>query len=149
MKIELPKRTPEDFRFSCPIDVRFRDIDAMGHVNNAVYATYFENARAGYIEALDLELGEGGELTERFPFIVVDLYCRFLSAVKIDENLNAYIRCDLGRSSFVFQYLLTSAKDERHVAIGETTQVSFSYARNRTTRISQEFREAVERLEDV
>ena len=31
--------------FSLEIDVRFRDIDAMGHVNNAVFFTYFENGR--------------------------------------------------------------------------------------------------------
>lgn len=40
-----------------PITVRFRDLDAMGHVNNAVYATYVEQARATYFrEALDLSL---------------------------------------------------------------------------------------------
>ena len=144
----MPDLRPEDFRFSCPIDVRFRDIDAMGHVNNAVYSTYFENARAGYIKTLDLELGEGAGLTERFPFIVVDLYCRFLSAVKIDESLVAHMRCHLGRSSFVFEYLLTSTKDGRSVAVGKTTQVSFSYTRNRTTRIPKDFRAAVEKFEN-
>ena len=36
------------FRFSVPIEVRFRDLDAIGHVNNAVYLTYLEQARLGY-----------------------------------------------------------------------------------------------------
>ena len=39
------------------IDVRYRDIDAMGHVNNAVYATYLETARAAlFAERLDIAL---------------------------------------------------------------------------------------------
>ncbi len=33
------------------ITVRFRDLDAMGHVNNAVYLTYFEEARVEYLKA--------------------------------------------------------------------------------------------------
>jgi acyl-CoA thioester hydrolase len=37
-----------DFRFNYPIEVRFSDTDAMGHVNNAVYLTYFEQARLAY-----------------------------------------------------------------------------------------------------
>jgi acyl-CoA thioester hydrolase len=35
----------EGFRFVHPIEVRFRDLDALGHVNNAVYLTYLESAR--------------------------------------------------------------------------------------------------------
>ena len=33
------------FRFTLPVEVRFRDLDALGHVNNAVYLTYLESAR--------------------------------------------------------------------------------------------------------
>ncbi|MGE0041041.1 MAG: acyl-CoA thioesterase [Vicinamibacterales bacterium] len=37
-----------DFRYAKPIEVRFRDCDPMGHVNNAVYMTYLEVARFSY-----------------------------------------------------------------------------------------------------
>ncbi len=37
-----------DFHYLTPFDVRFRDLDSLGHVNNAVYLTYFEIARIGY-----------------------------------------------------------------------------------------------------
>ncbi|MFB6254512.1 MAG: acyl-CoA thioesterase, partial [Halobacteriaceae archaeon] len=32
------------------INVRYRDLDPMGHVNNAVIATYIEEARSAYLE---------------------------------------------------------------------------------------------------
>jgi len=38
--------------FETTIDVRYRDIDAMGHVNNAVYASYLEQARINYFQDL-------------------------------------------------------------------------------------------------
>ncbi|TKX52504.1 acyl-CoA thioesterase, partial [Halorubrum sp. SS7] len=43
--------------YTADIDVRFRDIDAMGHVNNAVYATYIEQARTRYFrDVLDVDI---------------------------------------------------------------------------------------------
>ena len=43
---------PGGFRYRRPIEVRFGDTDAMGHVNNAAYLTYCEMARAGYYETV-------------------------------------------------------------------------------------------------
>src|SRR5260221_7112158 len=40
--------TMEGYRFVQPIEVRFRDVDAVGHVNNAVYLTYIESARVAW-----------------------------------------------------------------------------------------------------
>jgi acyl-CoA thioester hydrolase len=50
---------PDEFAFTTTLPVRYRDTDPMGHVNNAVYATYFEQARIDYFEAvLDIPLEE-------------------------------------------------------------------------------------------
>lgn len=38
--------------FTLPIEVRFRDLDVMGHLNNAVYASYLEQARAEYFQSV-------------------------------------------------------------------------------------------------
>ncbi len=40
------------YRFVHTLEVRFRDLDAMGHVNNAVFLTYVESARVGYWQKL-------------------------------------------------------------------------------------------------
>lgn len=40
------------FKQKTPIQIRFKDIDMMGHVNNANYITYFELARLTYFDAL-------------------------------------------------------------------------------------------------
>jgi acyl-CoA thioester hydrolase len=40
------------FKHTTPIQIRFKDIDMMGHVNNANYITYFELARLTYFDAL-------------------------------------------------------------------------------------------------
>lgn len=38
--------------YTTELQIRFRDVDAMGHVNNAVYATYLEQARTHYYRAV-------------------------------------------------------------------------------------------------
>ena len=45
-------RRMRDFNVTVPIEVTFRDVDAMGHVNNAVYLTWFECGRIGYWKAI-------------------------------------------------------------------------------------------------
>ena len=41
----MTPRPIEGYALAVPIEVRFKDLDAMGHVNHAVFFTYFENAR--------------------------------------------------------------------------------------------------------
>jgi len=42
--------TADEFQYKTLIPIRFADIDAFGHVNNAIYLTYFEIARSAYWE---------------------------------------------------------------------------------------------------
>ncbi len=49
---------PEGFRHQYAIQVRWGDMDALGHVNNAVYLTYLEQARVDYTRR-ELKLWDG------------------------------------------------------------------------------------------
>lgn len=56
-----------EYSFSTEIEVRFRDVDAVGHVNNAVYGTYVEQARIEYLRELFGEsLVDGGSVLAHF-----------------------------------------------------------------------------------
>ena len=60
------------YRFECPIQVRSRDIDAWGHVNNAVYFSYMEHARICYMQHLGLAPGQLAQA----PFIIAEVTCQ-------------------------------------------------------------------------
>ena len=50
-----------DYPFTVPVPVRFRDLDPLGHVNNAVHASYIEEARVAYFKTiLDVDLDSVG-----------------------------------------------------------------------------------------
>ena len=130
------------------VAVRFVDVDAMGHVNNANYATYFEEARVAYVRRACAETFSDRDLGATFPFILLDLYFRYLSPVRVAEVLEVGIRlARVGGKSFDFEYLVVARSDGRAVAFGRTTQVYFNYADTRTERVPDALREAFARVE--
>ncbi len=140
--------TAAEFPLSTEVEVRFVDVDAMGHVNNANYATFFEEARVAYFREAYPEEFSDRQLETTFPFILLDLYCRYLSPVRMGERLRVSIRlARMGGKSFDFEYLITSRTDGRAVATGRTTQVYFNYAEDRTEPVPDPLRKAFARIE--
>jgi acyl-CoA thioester hydrolase len=115
-----------------PLQVRWRDLDALGHVNNAVYLTYFEQARMGYIGAVagDMPLVDGRTpLPRDFQFILAEVTCRYRSPATLADRLFAEIWVSsVGRKSFVFDYHISDEGSGRLIAEGCSTQVWYDYA---------------------
>jgi acyl-CoA thioester hydrolase len=128
-----------------PIVVRFRDIDAMGHVNNAVYLTYFEIARVAYHQAL----AGGAPLgATDFDFILAEVTCRYRSPVILGETVLVGIRVgSLGRKSFTFEYEMREQASGRLVADGQSAQVMYDYGQRCSRPLSGEFLAKVEALQ--
>ena len=134
------------FHYRHPIEVRFRDTDALGHVNNAVYLTYFEAARAGYYRAVTGSTFGTGEGAGAWTFIIARATVEYRSPALFGEPLIA--ECRIGwasRSSFSLEYLLTAEGSEvgeaRQIADGETIQVMYDLEHRRATRIPVELME--------
>lgn len=139
---------PDDFRFHCEVEVRFRDLDAMGHVNNAVYFTYFEVARTHYMRALGHRPPDEISFADLYPFIMLDVYCKYLAPAVLSQKLLVYLRTSrLGTKSYEFEYLITDLKDGRPIAVGNSTQVYYDYRQEKTLPIPDDFRNRIENLE--
>ena len=136
-------RPADGYALAVPIEVRFKDLDAMGHVNNAVYFTYFENARIAYWNAVGRSRTRG-EVT----YVVARAECDFRSPVTMDDAIVCHVRiASLGRSSFTFEFLLREERTGRAVAEGKTVQVVYDYAARRVRPIDAELREEILRFE--
>ena len=114
------------------IQIRWRDLDALGHVNNAVYLSYFELARLAYVRAV---LGDHAPIDRRtmlpvdFQFILAEVTCHYRSPATLGDQLVATIWvAQVGRKSFVFEYRIHDELTGRLVAEGCSTQVWFDYA---------------------
>jgi acyl-CoA thioester hydrolase len=129
----------ELFRFSTTAEVRWRDLDAMNHVNNAVYLTYLEQARVHYLR----ELGLVPDVPSGIGFILAEVRCQYKSPLTLGERVTIHIRVsDLGRSSFVFAYRI-EGEDDRLAAEAHTTQVRYDYEHGRSVPLSDAWRQAI------
>jgi acyl-CoA thioester hydrolase len=135
------RETPAgEFRFEHPIEVRFADTDAFGHVNNAVYLTYFEACRAGYYAAVAGKPFGTGEHAAEHTFVVADASLVYRRPAFFGETLLVGCRFTwASRSSFGLEYRVradaSQVADARLVADGASTQVMFDLRRNRVTRV--------------
>ena len=131
--------TDDFFRFSTTVEVRWRDLDAMGHVNNAVYFTYLEQARIHYLR----EVGFVPGAPSGMGFILAEASCQFKSPLQLGERATIRARVSqLRNSSFVFEYR-AEAEDGRLIATARTVQVCYDYQAQRPIPVPGEWREAV------
>jgi len=123
--------------------VRYRDADAFGHVNNAVYLTYLEQARNAYLRDLGLVRG-----VKDITMILARVEIDFRSQLEVDELVEVAVRPSrLGTKSFELEYELRSGG--RLVAEARTVLVGFDYARNATAPIPERWRRALAPREAV
>lgn len=133
----------DGYALALRVDVRFRDMDSMGHVNNAVFFTYFENARIAYWKAVPAI-----RTRRALDYILARAECDFRSPVTLEDELTCHIRVgSFGRTSFTFEYLLREERTGRVVAEGRTVQAIYDYAARRTRPIDDGLKAAIREFE--
>lgn len=116
----------EDFSHRVSLEVRFRDIDAFGHVNNAVFFSYVEQARIRYL----LDVLEPAEPFDRLPLILARVELDFRSPIFFGDTVEIATRIDrVGRTSFGMSHRMTAGPDQRLVADVATVLVTYDYER--------------------
>lgn len=122
------------FSFVHRDEVRFRDLDAMGHVNNAVYLTYLESARTGFLVDAGLVASP-----EDLAIIVARIEIDFRAPVSFGESLEVGVRTGrLGTKSFDLEYELRAGG--RLAAEAVSVCVGFDYANGTTMAIPDAWR---------
>lgn len=129
----LPKAPAKYFEADIPL--RFADIDAMGHVNNAVTLTLFELGRAKFFAEV---LGVGR--VEDYEFILAEATVRYRLPIVLQDTVRVRMHVtDVSRSSFRFRAALFDPRDGRVFTEAETVQVMYDYAKGRPKPVSEEF----------
>ena len=131
---------PDGYRFCQTIEVRFGDTDMMGHVNNAVYFTYMEQARIGYFDALmDFDWSQG-----EVSAILAEATCTYKRPLFYGDVVDVWVRVSrLGSKSFEREYQLVRQSDGGLVATGHTVTVAYNYREARTISLPDEWREKI------
>jgi len=136
-----------EFRFFHPIEVRYGDLDPQGHVNNAKYLTYIEQARIAYIRRLGL--WQEGQSFLDVGIILADAQVTFLASIQFGQNVRVGVRTSrLGNKSLTMEYRLEDADSGAELATGSTALVAYDYRVRKTIPIPGEWREKITAFEN-
>jgi acyl-CoA thioester hydrolase len=115
--------------------VRFRDLDPMGHVNNAVFLTYIEQARVAFLSEVGAATG-----LEDMNLIVARVEIDFKAPVRFGQEVEISVRAiRFGTKSFDLDYELRV--DGEVVAEAKSVQVAYDYDRREAMPLPADWRE--------
>ena len=126
----LPPPGRTDFRVWRRIPTRWQDNDQYGHVNNAVYFSWFDTAVNGHL------LDAVGTDIRNLPSIgvVVETACRYLSELRFPDEVQVGVGLErIGASSVAYHLGVFRGDDERASAMGRFVHV---YVDRRTRQVS-------------
>jgi acyl-CoA thioester hydrolase len=117
--------------------VRFRDLDAMGHVNNAVFLTYIESARVAFLQHLG-----AAPTPQTMPIIVARIEIDFRAPVGLGEEIEVIVHASrFGEKSFDLDYVLRVGG--KVVSEAKSVLVGYDYGTGETMAIPDAWREGL------
>jgi acyl-CoA thioester hydrolase len=121
-------------------EIRFSDIDAMGHVNNAVYFSYFEQSRINYFRQLI-----GGQWNwKQFGVLVARNEIDYKIPVLLQDRITIHVGVEsMGVKSFTMSYRILRA-DGALCASGRSVMVCFDHAAGQSIGIPEAWRQKME-----
>lgn len=129
-------------RYTVPVDVRFNDVDGLGHVNNAIYLTFLEHARMKFFTE------EAGSTSEKdFPFILAHAALDYKKPIKMGAELEVTMWTSrVGGKSWDFDYEVRDRRTKELYATGKTVQVAYDYQLEKSDVLEGDLKELVKAL---
>lgn len=130
-----PVYQPNLFFHWTEIRVRFRDLDPLNHVNNAVFNTYFEEARVQFID----EIPEfKSSVQSGFSFVLVHLELDYIKPILLGDTILVGSSVhEFGNSSIHGFQAIYSKNSKELKAVAATTGVWFDLRKNRPARLPE------------
>lgn len=126
-----------EYTYEVDVEVRLRDVDFMGHVNNAIYATYLEQAREAYFQDV---IGESLVQTDT---VLASLEIEYASPIEAGQDVTIAMGVpEVGTSSLVLAYEIRA--DGAEAATARTTQVLVDPESGRPRPIPDEWRDRID-----
>ncbi len=144
----------EAFPIRVPLEVAWGDMDAFGHVNNAVYFKYFETARIAYFQHFDWAMPRRGEAPHAIGPILAETSCRFRRPLVYPDYLVTAASIpaldpDPAADRFLMHYALYSHTHDAIAATGTGLVVCFDYTDNQKVPLPAAVRRAIAGLQHL
>lgn len=134
----------KSFRHRMPLQMRFNDIDMLGHLNNSIYLTFMDLAKTRYFEAV-----LGGNLQwDRIGVVIVNINCNFCAPTFFDESIEVETAVvAIGEKSLTIEQRVFSGTTGQVKCDCRTIMSGFDMTTNTSAPILPEWIEAFEAYE--
>jgi len=128
-----PKHNKDTFPHWTTLGIRFRDLDPLNHVNNAIFSTYYEEARIQFIQEVPTL---AGQIRSGYSFVLANLEIDFISPVEFpaDILIGSGIK-KLGNSSITSFQAIYTADEKKLASVAEAHGVWFDLEEQRPARL--------------
>ena len=130
-----------EFSHSIDVQIRFNDVDILGHLNNTVYFSFFDTGKAYFFEkALNRKME-----WRKVECVIANIDCAYHSPIYFGEQIEVLTRCShVGEKSFVLQQKKKKKMSGAVKSACETVMVSFDPHRQVSEPIPERWRKALE-----
>lgn len=126
------------YRFQTPIQVRFKDVDKQGHVNNANHLTYFEISRTEYFKEVFRKTGDW----DKTGMILAHTEITYKVPITLEDTIICFTRVSrFGSKSFDMENVLAAKTADGYEirAYGKSVLVCMDYVKKETTAVPAEW----------
>jgi acyl-CoA thioester hydrolase len=134
-----------EFHLYVPIQIRYGDLDPQGHVNNARYLAYTEQARLNYL--VELGLWDGVSFLD-LGLIVADVHMTYLVPIVISQAIQVGVCVSrIGNKSIQFEYQVQDEDTGQVMARGQSVMVTYDYRAGASILVPPAWREKINAFE--
>lgn len=111
------------FKHSTPIQIRFNDVDVLGHVNNAVYLTYYDTAKAHYFTSVRKEKVDW----KHVDTVIANVNCAYMAPILFGEEIEVLTSCiSISEKSFRLLQIIKESDSGEIKSMCESVMVCFN-----------------------
>lgn len=131
----------KEFKHTLPVQLRFNDIDILGHLNNIVYFSLYDLAKAKFMQ----ELYEGKMDWNHVESVIANVNCTYIKQIKFGEEIEVKSKVErVGNRSFTIKQCLVETPTQEVRSVCETVMVCFDPSTGHSAPMRPEFRAALE-----
>ena len=132
------------FKHSIPVQLRFNDADALGHINNSVYFSFYDLGKTEYFKAV-----RGQKIdTAKIDVVIVHAEVDFFASVFLTDEIEVQTAVyEIGNKSFTLAQRIVEIATGKVKCVCKTVMVGFDFETQLSIHISDEWRKAITEFE--
>lgn len=144
-----PHKLPplSEFRHSTDLQIRFSDVDVLGHVNNTVYLAFYDTGKAWFFSSIHEHVIEWSHVET----VIANVDCCYVSPIFFGDKVAVFTRCvEIGEHSFRLQQVIAHRESGEIKSACETVMVCYDALHQQSMAVPAHWREALEKsMEEI